>query len=135
MLEIRRYTSADEEQLMRMLEAEGEDWSCYTAPEMSAKYRLALHDSLTYIACDGDTICGFARALDDCGFYIYLCDLLVKSAYRGLGLGKKLAAAFCRDYPDQIVYVMSDADDYYLKQGYCREGSVFLVPMETEDQS
>jgi hypothetical protein len=32
-----------------------------------------------------------------------------------------------KDYPDRIVYVMSDLDGYYEKQGFVREGSVFEV--------
>jgi len=31
------------------------------------------------------------------------------------------------DYPNQIVYVMSDIDEYYKKQGYKYEGSIFVV--------
>ncbi len=33
----------------------------------------------------------------------------------------------CSDFPGDTVYVMSDADKYYEKQGYRREGSVFEV--------
>jgi len=32
-----------------------------------------------------------------------------------------------KDHPDKIVYVMSDVDEYYEKQGYRKEGSVFEV--------
>jgi len=32
-----------------------------------------------------------------------------------------------KDYPDQNVYVMSDVDEYYEKQGFRREGSIFEV--------
>lgn len=32
-----------------------------------------------------------------------------------------------QQYPEQTVYVMSDVDDYYIKQGFRREGSVFEV--------
>jgi len=31
------------------------------------------------------------------------------------------------DYPDRIVFVMSDIDEYYKKLGYKREGSIFEV--------
>jgi hypothetical protein len=31
------------------------------------------------------------------------------------------------DYPEQIVYVMSDVDKYYDKLGYRCEGSIFEV--------
>jgi hypothetical protein len=32
-----------------------------------------------------------------------------------------------QDYPNHTVYVMSDVDGYYQKQGYIREGSIFEV--------
>lgn len=33
----------------------------------------------------------------------------------------------CSDYPEHIVYVMSDVDGYYEKLGYKKEGSVYEV--------
>ncbi len=36
------------------------------------------------------------------------------------------------DYPGQVVYVMSDVDEYYKKLGYQRAGSVFEVPDRSE---
>lgn len=65
--------------------------------------------------------------LDDCGFYVYVCDLLVMPEQRGKDIGRKLMECIYDDYPDRIVYVMSDVDAYYEKQGYRREGSVFEV--------
>ena len=31
------------------------------------------------------------------------------------------------DYPNHIVYVMSDVDEYYKKLGFKREGSIYQV--------
>ncbi len=47
--------------------------------------------------------------------------------YRGRSLGRRLMERIYDDYPNQIVYVMSDVDEYYKKKGYRREGSVFEV--------
>jgi hypothetical protein len=33
----------------------------------------------------------------------------------------------CKEYPEQTVYVMSDVDPYYEKQGYQKEGTIFIV--------
>jgi len=33
----------------------------------------------------------------------------------------------CDTFPDNTVYVMSDVDLYYEKQGFKREGSIFIV--------
>jgi hypothetical protein len=33
----------------------------------------------------------------------------------------------CADFPNDTVYVMSDVNDYYAKQGYAIEGTIFIV--------
>lgn len=125
---IRKYRQQDdEEKLMKLLENEGEEWSCYWAEGVTDKYRAALASAITYVAYDGDTLCGYSRSLDDCGFYLYVCDLLVMKQCRGKGLGRKLMECIYEDYPEQIAYVMSDVDEYYKKQGYRREGSVYQI--------
>ncbi|HOJ35991.1 MAG TPA: GNAT family N-acetyltransferase [Clostridiales bacterium] len=130
-MKIRRYIKQyDEENVMEMLKEEGDEWRCYHADEVSAKYKAALQNSITYVAYENDEICGYSRSLDDCGFYIYVCDLLVRKKYRGREIGRKLMECIYKDFPDRIVYVMSDADGYYVKLGYRREGSVFEVTKE-----
>lgn len=124
---IRRYTPADEAALMRLIREEGEAWACYTAPDVAAKYQAALKNSLTYVAEADGALCGYVRALDDHGFYLYICDLLVAQPHRRRGLGQQLMERLCLDYPAQVVYVMSDADGFYEGKGYHREGSVFEV--------
>ncbi|MDD2218380.1 MAG: GNAT family N-acetyltransferase [Eubacteriales bacterium] len=125
---IRRYVkNEDEEKLMKLIKNEGEEWSCYWADEFSAKYRVALHNSITYVAYEGDVLCGYSRSLDDCGFYIYICDLLVMPEHRGKNIGRRLMECIYEHYPDRIVYVMSDVDGYYKKQGFRRKGSIFEV--------
>lgn len=117
----------DEDKLMQMIAAEGEEWLCYTAPENAGRYRTALAQSVTYVAYEGEVLCGYSRSLDDCGFYIYVCDLLVMPAHRGKHIGRRLTQCLYDEFPDHIVYVMSDVDEYYQKQGYMREGTVFEV--------
>lgn len=127
-MEIRRYSKmADEDRLIAMLQDEGQDWSCYWAEDVCNKYRQALQQSITYVCYVDDVLCGYSRSLDDCGFYVYVCDLLVRPEYRGRNIGRMLMECIVRDYPGQTVYVMSDVDEYYRKQGYKREGSVFEV--------
>ncbi|MGI6575180.1 MAG: GNAT family N-acetyltransferase [bacterium] len=127
-MEIRKYQKElDEEKLMSLIKGEGREWSCYWADEFSAKYKAALNNSITYVAYEGHVLCGYSRSIDDCGFYIYVCDLLVKSGYRGKNIGRMLMECIYKGYPDRIVYVMSDVDNYYEKQGFSREGSIFEV--------
>lgn len=122
-MEIRKYDTGDEAALFALLRREGPEWDCY----QKDNYSRALRDSITFVACEDDMICGFSRSMDDNGLYIYVLDLLVDKAYRGQRLGHRLMEATCREYPGQIPYVMSDADGFYEKMGYKREGSIFEV--------
>lgn len=117
----------DEDKIMKMIKAEGKEWACYSHDSASGMYNSALENSITYVAYEGDTICGYSRSLDDCGFYVYVCDLLVKPTFRGRKIGRKLLDCIYVDYPNHIVYVMSDVDEYYEKQGFKREGSIYEV--------
>ncbi len=117
----------DEEKLMKLIELEGEEWTCYSAEQVSEKYKLALDSSITYVAYEDDVLCGYSRSINDCDFYIYVCDLLVMPNYRGKNIGRQLMECITADYPSQTVFVMSDVDPYYIKQGYKREGSIFEV--------
>jgi len=109
-----------------MIEEE-EGWD-YAIDSMAEKYKLALESSVTYVAYQGGVLCGYSRSMNDCGFYIYVCNLLVKPAFRGKETGRKLMECIYKDNPDRVVYVMSDVDGYYEKVGYQREGSVFKIP-------
>jgi ribosomal protein S18 acetylase RimI-like enzyme len=126
-MEIRKYVLEDEPKVMQMIKNEGEEWKCYWADENQTKYHHALRYSITYIAIDNDEVCGYVRALDDMGFYIYVCDLLVTGKYRGRETGRLLMERLTLDYPDQAVYVMSDVDAYYQKLGYPIIGSILEV--------
>lgn len=75
----------------------------------------------------GSDLCAYSRSINDFGFYIYVCDLLVKPKYRGKNIGKKLMECILNDFPNQLVYVMSDVDQYYMSLGYKREGTIFEV--------
>ena len=124
---IRRYKKSDEIKVMQIIELEGDEWDCYSASDVSEKYKKALKNSLTYVACENEELCGYSRSLNDNDFYIYVCDLLVTPKFRGQNIGRQLMECIYNDYPDVTVYVMSDVDGYYKKVGYNREGSVFEV--------
>lgn len=124
---IRRYNKhTDESNLMKMIEAE-EGWD-YNNANLAGKYKKALETSITYVAYLDDVLCGYSRSLNDFDEYIYVCDLLVMPAYRGKEIGRKLMECLYNDYPNQIVYVMSDVDGYYRKINYKKIGSIFEVP-------
>lgn len=121
----------DEEKLMRMLKEAGEEWACYWEADAYQKYCKALEHSVTYVAYEEDELCGYSRSLNDHDFYVYICDLFVKPAFRGGSIGKKLMEVLYDDFPEQTVFVMSDADGYYEKNGYKKEGSIFVVRSKT----
>jgi ribosomal protein S18 acetylase RimI-like enzyme len=125
-MQIRKYNKlTDESKLMKMIEDE-EGWD-YASKTLAEKYKAALETSITYVAFKDDEICGYSRSLDDFGEYIYVCDLLVKPACRGKEIGRKLMECIYKDYPNQVVYVMSGVDGYYEKVDYKRIGSIFEV--------
>lgn len=120
-------TQRDEDKLMELLFEEGDEWSCYTSDDSSDKFKKSLQESITYVAYESDTLCGFSRSIEDPGFYIYVCDLLVKRSYRGNEFGRRLMECIYNEFPDHVVFVMSDVDEYYKKQGYKIEGTIFEV--------
>lgn len=124
---IRRYQSGDFDRVMALMEDEGEEWACYWRGDAREKYRRMLDASVTFLCFKGDALCGFARNLLDGDLYVYVCDLLVGKAFRGQGIGRALMGQCYVEYPESEVFVMSDVDAYYEKQGYVREGSVFWV--------
>lgn len=126
-MKIRKYIKKiDESVIMKMIENE-EGWD-YADDNMSEKYKTALENSITYVAFVNDKCCGFSRSIDDSGFYVYVCDLLVISEFRGKNFGNKLMECIYQDYPGSTVYVMSDVNEYYKKLNYQLEGSIFKVP-------
>jgi ribosomal protein S18 acetylase RimI-like enzyme len=127
LMEIMKYSIADESLLFDMLIDEGDEWSDYHGLDGRSKYIKALETSITYIAYDDALVCGYARCREDDGFGVYVYDLLVRKSYRGKQIGKYLMERVCQDFPEQPVYVMSDVDRYYEKLGYRREGSIFVV--------
>jgi len=131
-MKIRKYKKEDENNVMGIIKKEGEEWESYSGLDVQDKYKKALQNSITYVAYVGDELCGYSRSLDDNGFFVYVCDLLVTPKFRGKNIGRELMECIYKDYPDKIIYVMSDVDKYYEKQGYRKEGSVFEVLKDRE---
>lgn len=113
-MEIRLYTKNDETALFELLENEGDEWADYHTKNKE-KYKAALENSITYVACEEKTLCGYCRCRNDGGFGIYVLDLLADKKYRGKQIGRKLMTQVCIDFPEADVYVMSDVDGYYEK--------------------
>ena len=93
-----------------MLTEEGDARSEPHGAAGRAKYRLAAEACVPYLLFANGTLCGYARCHADCGFGVYVHDLLVREKHRGHQVGRMLLEQLCRDFPDQTVYVLSDAD-------------------------
>ena len=128
MLKIKRYNEkSDSAALFDLMRLE-DDWSDYSKDSQTqARYKTALSGDITYVAYEGDSLCGFIRARNDYGYCIYIMDLLVHKHFRGKSYGKALVEHVCKNHKG-TVYVLSDVDDYYHKQGYTEiEGRVIIV--------
>ena len=75
----------------------------------------------------GCRLCGYIRCRDDDGFGVYIYDLLVDKTSRGKSFGRMLMDRVRSHFPNETVYVMSDVDAYYEKQGYQREGTIWKL--------
>lgn len=126
MFEIVKYNSKYEDEVMKLIEAEGEEWDIYWKEPNATKYRKALSDTVTYLALADGKVCGYSRSMID-ALFIYVCDLLVNSKYRGNGLGLKLMKCLQEGYPELPVYIMSGNDEYYKKVDCQKEGSIYLL--------
>ena len=127
MATIKRYSRDDESALFALMKDEGAEWESYWEEENRPKYKAALENSIVYVAYEGDILCGYCRCRDDNGYGVYVYDLLVDKHHRGKQIGRQLMAQVCADFSNNTVYVMSDVDGYYEKQGFRREGSIFEV--------
>ncbi|MDU5333483.1 GNAT family N-acetyltransferase [Enterococcus sp.] len=123
---IRPYQKGDTEELFAMMEKEA-DWNEYCNEKNKENYLRAIQTSITYLLFEEEKICGYARCREDDGFGVYVYDLLIDHNCRGKNYGRYLMEQACKDFPEQTVYVMSDVDPYYEKQGYQKEGTIFIV--------
>lgn len=123
---IKPYAGSDETALFDLMESEGPEWEDYSVRRRE-RYKVALENSIVYVIYEDSVLCGYCRCRSDDGFGVYICDLLVGKRYRGKRFGRLLMTQVCLDFPDEAVYVMSDVDAYYEKQGYRREGAIFEV--------
>lgn len=124
---IKKYTQADEKALFALIEQEGAEWAEYYDTKKE-QYQKALAHSITYVLYE-EELCGYCRCRNDDGFGIYIYDLLVDKNYRGKSYGRALMQQIKRDYPQVAVYVMSDVNFYYEKQGYAEVGTIFAVEL------
>jgi len=125
---IKPYSEKRDAELLFNIMRQENDWQDYCVGKEAIKnYSIALKNCATYVLYNNDICCGFIRAKDDFGFGVYIQDLLVCKYNRGNSYGKMLIEQVCKDFTS-TVYVLSDVDKYYKKQGYNKiEGRVIVV--------
>lgn len=127
MKKICSYAIEMENDLFNLIKSEGEDWSDYTSELGRNNYIRAIETSIVYVIYESNEIIAYIRCKEDNGFGIYGYDLLVRQDKRGNKLGQLLIEKVKNDYPEQSIYIMSDVDEYYIKCGYKKIGSIFEI--------
>ena len=88
-------------------------------------YRRALETSCTLVAEVNGLFAGYARAISDGVVTTFLCELLVAPDFRGIGIGTRLVDAVQEAFPHTRLDLISDADGFYLKNGFRKLGRGF----------
>lgn len=87
------------------------------------RLRLAIESSsFSVVAEDDDTVVGFARAMSDEAFAVYIADILVAPDRQRQGIGRSLARAILDHYPldrfhHQVLIAERGAEGFYRRLG------------------
>ncbi|WP_265456971.1 GNAT family N-acetyltransferase [Enterococcus sp. HY326] len=125
-MKIRRYQETDIQELFALMTREGEEWT-YNSEESAEKYELCMSRSIAFVVEIDGQINGYIRCKNDDGFGVYVLDLLVDQRFRGRQIGRQLIEQVQQLHPNDPLYITSDADGYYQKQGYQVVGTIFEV--------
>jgi predicted N-acetyltransferase YhbS len=74
--------------VVRLTSAEG--WPTLASDRARAVRVLAAPGAVTFVACEGDEVVGFARALTDGEWIACLTDMVVDARFRRRGIGRAL---------------------------------------------
>ena len=96
-MEIREYTSYNEEEILRLYTAAG--WTAYTE-NPTALRRGFEHSLLVLAAYENDRLLGILRAVGDGFTVVFIQDILVFPEEQRRGVGTALLKAVLSRYPD-----------------------------------
>jgi len=91
----------------------------------------SIENSICYgVFLSGDNVqVGFSRVITDYSTTYYICDVIVDSEYRGIGMGKALLAAIDEDKQNlglMGILTTKDAHGLYEKYGF-KESKTFMM--------
>lgn len=95
-------------------------WTHATDP---TRLRAAVESSsYSVVALEDEQVVGFARAMSDEAFAVYIADILVRPDRQRLGIGRTLAEALLEHYPvdrfhHQVLVAERGAEGFYRKLG------------------
>jgi GNAT superfamily N-acetyltransferase len=95
-------------------------WTHASDPE---RLRTAIEaSSYSVVALEDEQLVGFARAMSDEAFAVYIADILVAPDRQRLGIGRTLAEAIMDHYPmerfhHQVLVAERGAEGFYRKLG------------------
>lgn len=90
----------------------------------AAQLRLSFqHSQRVVFACAGDEVIGTARALSDGVCNAYVVDVWTYSPYRKRGIARHMMELLAERLEGQHIYLFTDdAEEFYVKLGYARQG-------------
>lgn len=95
----------------------------WTHAREPARLRTAIRaSSFKVVAMEGDRVVGFARAMSDEAFAVYIADILVAPDRQRQGVGRRLTEAIMARYPmhtfhHQVLIAERGAEGFYRKLG------------------
>ncbi|WP_312094533.1 GNAT family N-acetyltransferase [Niallia sp.] len=116
-IEIRSYKEADFPSIHALNEQE--QWTNLVEKKEGTKAAWR-HSNIAYVATLDNQTIGYIRGMTDHSITLYICELLIDQAYRGIGLGHNLLYYVHCLFPTTRVEMLasSTSHSYYENQGF-----------------
>lgn len=115
--EFKQYQSENFQDILSLIRADPAWEFLINSEEKINNYSVLLQNSFTFLCYSEENLCGYIRAILDCGIALYISELFVKIEYRNRNIGQRLIELVKDNYKDYSVYALSDEDEYYEKKG------------------
>ena len=110
-------------------------WTTYTRDPVQLSAAIAGSDSV-FIALEGDTLIGLARAISDDATVAYIQDILVRPSHQGRGVGRRLLQALLDRYSHvrQKILLTDDRPqqlEFYTSMGFRNTRDLTRTPLNS----